>query len=59
MPYIRARAQDYYEELGGGVSPDIEDGMDARRLRALTDRVSEHFRRCLAYSIFLRASRAA
>jgi hypothetical protein len=37
LPYLRAKAQDYYEELGGGVSSDIEDGTDARLLLALTD----------------------
>jgi len=38
LPYLRAKAQDYYEELGGGVASDIlDEGMDARQLRALTD----------------------
>ncbi|KAJ7638577.1 cyclin-dependent protein kinase inhibitor [Roridomyces roridus] len=36
VPYLRAKAQDYYEELGGGVPVDIDDGQDAR-LRVLTD----------------------
>ncbi|KAJ4472187.1 cyclin-dependent protein kinase inhibitor [Lentinula aciculospora] len=39
LPFLRAKAQDYYEELGGGASSDIlDEGMDARQLRALTDR---------------------
>ncbi|KAJ7688424.1 cyclin-dependent protein kinase inhibitor [Mycena rosella] len=33
---LRAKAQDYYEELGGGLSPDIDDGQVAQQ-RALTD----------------------
>ncbi|KAF5370034.1 hypothetical protein D9758_001344 [Tetrapyrgos nigripes] len=38
LPYIRSKAQDYFEELGGGISSDIlDEGMDARQLRALTD----------------------
>lgn len=38
LPYLRAKAKDYYEELGGGISSDIlDEGMDARQLRALTD----------------------
>ncbi|KAJ3922734.1 cyclin-dependent protein kinase inhibitor [Lentinula edodes] len=38
LPYLRAKAQDYYEELGGGDNSDIlDEGMDARQLRALTD----------------------
>ncbi|KAF8901627.1 Pex12 amino terminal region-domain-containing protein, partial [Gymnopilus junonius] len=38
IPYIRAKAQDYFEELGGGVSSDVVDeGLDTRRLQALSD----------------------
>ncbi|PFH52605.1 hypothetical protein AMATHDRAFT_56666, partial [Amanita thiersii Skay4041] len=38
VPYIRAKAQDYYEDLGGGISSDIiEEGRDERYIRALTD----------------------
>ncbi|KXN87959.1 Ankyrin repeat protein nuc-2 [Leucoagaricus sp. SymC.cos] len=38
IPYLRAKAHDYYEELGGGVNSDIlDEGMDARQLRALTE----------------------
>jgi len=41
LPYLRARAQDYFEELGGGLSSEVlDEGMDARQLRALTDDVS-------------------
>lgn len=40
MPYLRAKAQDYFEELGGGVSSDImEEGLDTRQIQALTDQV--------------------
>lgn len=40
MPYLRAKAHDYYEELGGGISSDIlEEGTDPRQLRALTEEV--------------------
>lgn len=43
VPYLRAKAHDYYEQLGGGVSSDIlEDAGDARRIQALTDDV-RHF----------------
>ena len=34
VPYLRAKAQDYYEELGGGIESDIGDGT-----QALTDQV--------------------
>ncbi|KAK2466431.1 hypothetical protein APHAL10511_002073 [Amanita phalloides] len=37
VPYIRAKAQDYYEELGGSINPDIMDESGARQLRTLTD----------------------
>jgi hypothetical protein len=38
---LRAKAHDYYEELGGGVSSDIlDEGMDARQLRTLTEEAS-------------------
>ncbi|KAF7353059.1 Ankyrin repeat protein nuc-2 [Mycena venus] len=30
VPYLRAKAQDYYEELGGGVSSDIDPGDQPR-----------------------------
>lgn len=40
MPYFRAKAQDFYEELGGGINFDIiEDGMGTRQLQALADEV--------------------
>ena len=43
IPYLRAKAQDYYEELGGGVSSEIlNGGIDLRQLRALTDDVCKH-----------------
>ncbi|TFY77601.1 hypothetical protein EWM64_g6411 [Hericium alpestre] len=38
IPYIRAKAQDYFEDLGGGIDSDILEGGDGtRQLRALTD----------------------
>lgn len=40
LPYLRAKTQDLYEELGGGVSSDImEEGLDVRQIRMLTDGV--------------------
>ena len=40
IPYLRAKAKDYYEELGGGIDPDVmEDITDVRRIRSLTDQV--------------------
>lgn len=36
VPYIRAKAQDYYEELGG------DESTGARQLRALTDPVGRY-----------------
>ncbi|KAF8165070.1 cyclin-dependent protein kinase inhibitor [Crassisporium funariophilum] len=38
VPYLRAKAQDYFEELGGGVSSNIlDEGIDATQMQALTD----------------------
>ncbi|KAF9224312.1 hypothetical protein BS17DRAFT_779627 [Gyrodon lividus] len=38
IPYLRAKAHDYHEQLGGGISSDIlEDGGDNRHIQALTD----------------------
>ncbi|TFK73006.1 hypothetical protein BDN72DRAFT_835322 [Pluteus cervinus] len=38
IPYIRAKAYDYFEELGGGVSSDIlDESVDRRQLRTLAD----------------------
>ncbi|KAF9008793.1 cyclin-dependent protein kinase inhibitor [Cyathus striatus] len=37
IPYLRAKAHDYFEELGGVNSDILDDGMDARQLQALTD----------------------
>ena len=40
IPYLRAKAKDFYEELGGGIDPDVmEDIADTRRIQALTDQV--------------------
>ncbi|KAH7931360.1 hypothetical protein BV22DRAFT_998846 [Leucogyrophana mollusca] len=41
VPYLRVKARDYYERLGGGVDSDIlEDGGDRRQIQALTEEVS-------------------
>jgi len=47
VPYLRAKARDYFEELGGGIDTDIlEDVSDARRIQALTDQsIKGRFRR--------------
>ncbi|KAF8076069.1 cyclin-dependent protein kinase inhibitor [Lyophyllum atratum] len=38
VPYLRAKAQDYYEELGGGVSSDVlDEEMGTRQAQALTE----------------------
>ncbi|KAJ3556938.1 hypothetical protein NM688_g1748 [Phlebia brevispora] len=38
LPYLRAKAQDYYEALGGGLDQDVIDGgADARQQRALSE----------------------
>jgi hypothetical protein len=40
VPYLRAKAHDYYEELGGGINSDIlEDGVGTRQLQVLSDQV--------------------
>jgi len=47
VPYLRAKAHDYYEELGGGIDSDIlEDGRGNHQLRLLTDDVSSAIRFC-------------
>ena len=39
-PYVRAKLQDYFEELGGGISSDVlEESMDTRQIQMLTDQV--------------------
>lgn len=38
VPYIRAKAQDYFEELGGGVDPEILEGSGPSR-RVADDQV--------------------
>ncbi|KAF5387892.1 hypothetical protein D9615_000108 [Tricholomella constricta] len=41
LPYLRAKAQDYYEELGGGISSDIlDEGMNTRQAQALSEDVT-------------------
>lgn len=49
MPYLRAKAHDYYEELGGGINSDILEGTDTRQVQALTEEVSDLH--CV-YSVF-------
>jgi hypothetical protein len=38
IPYIRAKAKDYFEQLGGGFSSDVEEGMMVGQ-QALSDHV--------------------
>jgi len=38
LPYLRTKLQDYYEDLGGGISSDIlDESMATRQARALSD----------------------
>ncbi|KAG6850051.1 hypothetical protein H0H93_001867 [Arthromyces matolae] len=38
IPYLRAKAQDYYEELGGGLSADVlDENIGTRQMQALTE----------------------
>ncbi|KAG6897214.1 hypothetical protein C0992_003412 [Termitomyces sp. T32_za158] len=38
VPYLRAKAQDYWEELGGGVDTDVlDETVGTRQLQALTE----------------------
>jgi len=38
IPYLRSKAQDYYEDLGGGIDPEIlDENANSRQIRALTD----------------------
>ena len=40
VPYLRAKAQDYYESLGGGIDPDLlDEGGSYQAARALADEV--------------------
>lgn len=40
LPYLRAKAQDYFEELGGGIDADLLDNSEgARQTRRLTEQV--------------------
>ena len=60
VPYIRAKAQDYFEELGGGVSSDVlDEGLDARQIQMLTDQVSFSFIRFVVPIISYPRSRAS
>ena len=41
LPYLRAKAQDYFEELGGGIDHDIlDESANTRQQRALSEPVS-------------------
>ncbi|KAH8830613.1 cyclin-dependent protein kinase inhibitor [Flagelloscypha sp. PMI_526] len=37
VPYLRAKAQDYYELLGGGLDSNVLDENELRQIQALTD----------------------
>ncbi|KAI0069147.1 hypothetical protein BV25DRAFT_1818118 [Artomyces pyxidatus] len=37
LPYLRAKAQDYFEDLGGGIDTDLLDDGGGRHVRALTE----------------------
>ncbi|KAF8342036.1 Pex12 amino terminal region-domain-containing protein [Cantharellus anzutake] len=46
IPYLRAKAQDYYEQLGGGVDPELmEEPPAARRLRVSEQTLGNRLRR--------------
>jgi len=46
VPYIRAKAQDYYEQLGGGVDSDlVDESPAARRLRVSQMTIGNRLRR--------------
>ncbi|PPR02469.1 hypothetical protein CVT24_002018 [Panaeolus cyanescens] len=59
VPYLKAKAYDYFEELGGTINSDLlEEGLDARQIQALTDqrspqslkgRLRRLFKRCYPY----------
>jgi len=37
LPYLRSKAQDYFEELGGGLDPEMANASNERHVLALTD----------------------
>jgi peroxin-12 len=41
VPYLRAKAQDYFESFGGGVPPDLLEDGASHRTQALTDPVRQ------------------
>jgi len=46
VPYLRAKAQDYYEQLGGGIDPELMDGTSAaRRLRTSEESLANRLRK--------------
>ena len=39
LPYFRAKAQDYFEALGGGIDHDLDEGGSSRQQRILSEPV--------------------
>jgi hypothetical protein len=39
IPYVRAKSKDYFEQLGGGLSSDVEEGLLAGQLQVFGDHV--------------------
>lgn len=49
LPYLRAKAHDYFEALGGGVDHDLfDENEQRRRARSLGEEVRELFLTCHA-----------
>lgn len=55
LPYLRAKAQDYFEALGGGVDHEVldEDAHD-RQTRSLSEEVRAYLRTSHAIHVFNR-----
>ena len=52
LPYLRAKAHDYFEALGGGVNHDIlDESANSRQQRVLAEQVSVSLRHALALLI--------
>ena len=50
LPYLRTKAQEYYEDLGGGIQSEvIEESLASRQARALSEEVRWSTRRCYLY----------
>ena len=41
LPYLRSKAQDYFEELGGGIDPELANAGNERHVLALTEQVRQ------------------